>query len=986
MAIKKESKDKILRGLNSEQKQAVIHDAGPLLIIAGAGTGKTTVITRRIAWLILQGLAKPEEILGVTFTDKAAEEMEQRVDQLLPYGYVDLWISTFHSFCQRVLQEHAVDIGLPLDFKLLNSVQQSFLVLNNFDRFNLDYYRPLGNPTKFVRDLIEHFSRAKDELISPSGYLEYAQNLKLDKDTAMSDELVGAETSRLREVAEAYHTYQQILLENNALDFGDLINYTIELFEKRPQILEKYRRQFKYILVDEFQDTNWAQYQLLRMLAAPKNNLNVVSDDDQAVYRWRGASYNNVLQFKKDYPKSKGVVLVKNYRSCQNILDLAYQFIQLNNPARLEAQEEQVVKKLRAERPGRGEIVRLHAKTQEDEAQGVVKKIIELKQKNPDSTWNDFAILVRANNQAEVFCSALQFADIPYQFLARKGLFSKPIVLDILAYLKLLDNYHESPAIYRILSSPIFSQKIDNSDLSNLIYLANKKNWSLYEAIKRAATLTDLLPETVSQLDKLLLWIEKHTQVAKTESVSKVIFNFLQDSGYLKILSSLAIKNGIKSTENIFYLNQFFKKVENFEAVNLDKSIVNFNRMVDLMIQTGDSGDMEAEAETGPEAVKVSTIHSAKGLEWPWVFVVNLVDRRFPTTQRKQAIELPEALMKEIIPEGDVHIQEERRLFYVALTRAKQGLFLTSAEDYGGKTTKKLSRFLSELGLAKKDQKSSKQAEFLQRFSFWKPVKQAESAKEAIKLPGKFSFSQLAAFEVCPLQYKFAFILRIPCKGKYTFSFGHTLHQTLHRFLQEWLEQKKAVQAGLFSTPSVSPSFDSLLKIYQESWIDEWYESKEHQEKYRREGKKALKMFYDDFIKNPPSIKYLEQDFNFKLGTYLIKGRIDRIDQTEKGLEIIDYKTGKTKGGKLSLEDKEQLLIYQLAVQSLMGEPVARLTYYYLGSGERISFCPSSEELEQMQKKIIETIGRIKDSDFPPNPGRMCEWCDFREICEHRAV
>jgi DNA helicase-2/ATP-dependent DNA helicase PcrA len=328
--------------LNEEQKNAVTYKNGPLLIIAGAGTGKTTVITTRIAWLILFNQIKPEEILALTFTDKAAEEMEERVDRLLPYGYVDLWISTFHSFAERILKQHAIDIGLPDNFKLLNQTEQNFLIRRNFDRFNLDYYRPLGNPTKFIQAMIKHFSRVKDEEIWPEDYLEYAEGLKLDRDIEMSNvkcQMSNAnEIKRINEIANAYHVYQQLLLKNSALDFGDLINYTLKLFRTRPQILEKYRKQFKYILVDEFQDTNWAQYELIKLLGAPKNNITVSFDDDQSIYKFRGASVSNVMQFKKDYSKAKQIVLIKNYRSKQNILDLAYNFIQKNNPNRLEWQ------------------------------------------------------------------------------------------------------------------------------------------------------------------------------------------------------------------------------------------------------------------------------------------------------------------------------------------------------------------------------------------------------------------------------------------------------------------------------------------------------------------------------------------------------------------------------------------------------------------------------------------------------------------------
>jgi len=238
-----------------------MHENGPLLIIAGAGTGKTTVITRRIAWLILEKKINPDKILALTFTEKASTEMEERVDRLLPYGYVDLWISTFHSFAEKILRLHGLDIGLPTNFRLLSDSEQWFLVRKNLDKFNLDYYRPLGNPTKFIHALLRHFSRAKDEEIGPKEYLAYAESFKLDKDIT-PDESAAQEAARLAEVANAYHIYQKILLENNALDFGDLINYALKLFKERPNILELYRKKFKYILVDEFQDTNWAQYEL----------------------------------------------------------------------------------------------------------------------------------------------------------------------------------------------------------------------------------------------------------------------------------------------------------------------------------------------------------------------------------------------------------------------------------------------------------------------------------------------------------------------------------------------------------------------------------------------------------------------------------------------------------------------------------------------------------------------------------------------------
>ncbi|MDO8581929.1 MAG: UvrD-helicase domain-containing protein, partial [bacterium] len=370
--------------LNAEQQKAVTHGDGPLLIVAGAGTGKTTVVTERILWLIQEKKMKPEHILALTFTEKASGEMIERIDRALPYGYLTLWASTFHAFCQRMLEAHGLDIGIPNDFRLVNTTDAWLLVRKNLDRFHLDYYRPLGNPTKFIHALLQHFSRCKDEAIEPSAYVEYAKTVQLDMDNPTSPPLDKGrkggvtEIARIQEIADAYHTYQQILLENSALDFGDLLLYTLRLFRDRPAILEKYRAQFQHVLVDEFQDTNWTQYELVKLLAAPRNNITVVSDDDQAIYRWRGASYNNVLVFARDFPTATKVSLVANYRSQQNILDCAYAFIQHNNPNRLEAQLSDgktslgvVTKKLVANREGTATVEYLHGVTAFDEARAV---------------------------------------------------------------------------------------------------------------------------------------------------------------------------------------------------------------------------------------------------------------------------------------------------------------------------------------------------------------------------------------------------------------------------------------------------------------------------------------------------------------------------------------------------------------------------------------------------------------------------------------
>ena len=413
--------------LNQSQKEAVEYTDGPLLIVAGAGTGKTTVIVSKIAYLIENKLAKPEEILAVTFTDKATGEMVERVDKMLDLGYVELSISTFHAFCQKILEQYGLEIGINHQFKLLTQTDAWLLMRQNLEKFELDYYRPLGNPTGHIHALLKHFSKCKDELITPEQYLKSAEEIKLNNDnTEITD------SKRLTEIANAYHVYNQLLLDNNALDFGDLIYYTVKLLESRPNILHALQERFKFILVDEFQDVNWAQYQLIQMLTNKNTKLTVVGDDDQSIYAFRGASVSNIMRFKEDYPNAKEVILNENYRSEQEILDLAYKSIQNNNPDRLETKLK-INKKLVSRGKEKGiknkAVHNIHAATLDEEVKTVIEEIKKLKKENEETVWDDFAILVRANSYADPFINALERAKIPYEFLSSVGLYRQPLIL-----------------------------------------------------------------------------------------------------------------------------------------------------------------------------------------------------------------------------------------------------------------------------------------------------------------------------------------------------------------------------------------------------------------------------------------------------------------------------------------------------------------------------------------------------------------------------
>jgi len=986
--------------LNTAQKEAVEYKAGPLLIVAGAGTGKTTVIAKRIAYLIENDLAKPEEILAVTFTEKATAEMDDRVSRLLSAGTFDLWISTFHGLAQRILEAHALDIGIPNNFKLLDEVSCWLLVRKNFSKFKLNYYRPLGNPSRFIHDLIKHFHRCKDELIDPANYLSYVENLKLNTDSAdfvkNDDDEEGLDLERLSEVADSYHVYNQLLLENGVLDFADLLFYAVKLFKSRPNILKKYQQRFKYILVDEFQDTNWAQYELIKLLAGPdkKTNLTVVGDDDQSIYKFRGASVSNIMQFKTDFPEAKEVVLTENYRSSQLILDHAYNFIQLNNPDRLEAKLRIEKKLIAAKEEKKGEVSLLYGRSASEEAEILVQKIQELKSADASLKWSDFAILCRANHFAEQFAPALLRRNIPYQFLSAVGLYRERVILDSAALLKLVDNYHESTAVYRLLISPPVN--LNHEDLSKILHLSQRQSTSLYEAVKRTDEgLVKISEEGITAIKKLLTIIAKCSEIAKNSPVSRVLYTFWEDSGYLKILSD----NVEKYSKDIFYLQSFFTKIAEFEKENMDRTVRAWLGYYNFIVEAGALGEAPEEINNdGGEAVKLMTVHAAKGLEFAYVFIPNLVDQRFPSVKRHEAIELPEALIRESsLPEGDAHLEEERRLFYVALTRAKYGVFLSAAKSYGGARDKKLSRFILELEKTN-CREFAKEAVSLPGEISIKAPEQEKNQPNNLEIPDTFSFSQLQAYQKCPRQYYYQFVLRIPTLGKGTMNYGKTIHNSLQKFYAKLIELNSFKQDDLFSPVELSkepkikvPSLEELLQIYKESWQDDWYYSAEQKKEYYSKGLEALKEFYKKEEANGWTIPLsLENGFHLKMGDIYLKGTIDRIDKKIDGkIKIIDYKTGKPKE-KLTFEDKFQLLIYQLAGRGVfeirnLGE-VGELVYYYIDNNTEQPFLGKEEEMEKAEAKILDLAGLIKSQNFAATPGKeVCNFCDFKEICDFRS-
>lgn len=975
----------LLENLNDAQKAAVSHTEGPLLIVAGAGTGKTTVLTRRYAHLLNSGAAT-ENILALTFTEKASGEMEDRVLQLLSTGTYDFWISTFHGFCQRVLQAHALEIGLPNQFRLLTDTDAWLLLKRRIDELPLDHYRPLGNPVKFLRALLSHISRAKDEGISPERYLEFAKNAALDGDT----DIVEGERKRLTELADLYFAYRRIMLEEGALDFGDLILETLRLFRERPSVLQAYRDQFKFIMVDEFQDTNWAQYELLKLLAGNRRNITVVGDDDQAIYKFRGASLANILQFRDDFPDAKTVALTDNYRSSKEILDLAYGFIKKNDPNRLEVRlaDTGLSKKLVAINGTGGQVTILWKKTVEDEAEAVAESIKTLKQKDADLTWNDFAILVRSNDGAEPFVRAFDRLGIPFQFMALRGLYAKPAVLDVMALLSLLDGYHESSAVWRCLN--MSSYPMPAKDIAELLQFAKRKGVSLWTSLKEAR-LVHISADGVRIADKLVGHAEGFAEAAKREPPLRLLQIALDKSGYLASIMRMPER---EKREALMHLNGLADRVRRYEHSTHGPSLRGFLDELKQEIESGEEGGLAVDPDAGPELVKIMTVHAAKGLEFKHVYLVSLVEQRFPTRARGESIPLPDGLVQERLPEGDMHLEEERRLFYVGLTRAKQTLTLSGASHYGGVRPKKPSPFLAEAGVEVPTQESTL-ADEARRLELPQVITEQPVDLVHYELKRRFSFTQLAAFRKCPLQYKYEHIYRIPKFGSYQKSFGQSVHNAFQQILDLHLMRGTAQQGNLFggdTTPATTAggfrvTQEEALALFEAAWIDEWYESRPRHDEYKQKGRAAVRNFWRAASAKAPDVLAVEKPFTLIIDQHSIKGKIDRIDKlAEDTVHVIDYKTGSAKD-ELTTEDKEQLHLYQIALEE-QGYKIGRLTYVYVLDWVELDVEPLKDaKRETFLNKVSERMDAILLSDFKPTPEPFsCKYCDFRNICEFKKI
>ena len=627
-------------GLNPQQAEAVINTEGPMLIMAGAGSGKTKVLTCRVANLLQKGV-RPYRILAITFTNKAAAEMRERVNNMSGPAAKDVWLFTFHAFCARFLRMEIDKLpGYGGNFAIYDTADSQNLIKQILKEMNLDdkRFQPSG--------ILSRISNAKNALQDAAAFARQAGDFYEQK------------------VADIYSRYEQKLQLNNALDFDDLLMLSIKLFQENKEVREKYQDRFDYLLVDEYQDTNHAQYLLTKFLAAKHRNICVVGDADQSIYGWRGADIQNILDFEKDYPDAKVIKLEQNYRSTQIILDAANAVIE-NNTGRKP-------KNLWTENKSGADIIYFQAVDERDEARFVIEQLQNL-QRTENKKLGDMAILYRTNTQSRIFEEMLIKSGISYNMVGGLKFYERKEIKDIIAYLRVIFNPADSLSLLRIINVP--KRGIGDASLAKIQAYAAANNVSLFEAVSNAAAIDGLSSRFVSKLDDLAGIIFELMNLANEAPVEDLIDRVLRDTGYLEELENERTPQAQSRIDN---LHELISVAQEFAASEEENNLENFLAHIALVSDIDDT-------ELGEDAITLMTLHSSKGLEFPVVFLVGMEEGLFPHAR---------TLMDE------TEIEEERRLCYVGITRAKEKLFLSSTKMrtiYGNTVTYPPSRFLQEI-------------------------------------------------------------------------------------------------------------------------------------------------------------------------------------------------------------------------------------------------------------------------------------------------
>jgi ATP-dependent DNA helicase UvrD/PcrA len=963
--------------MNAAQKRAIEHRDGPLLVIAGAGTGKTRVITERIRHLLeSDDSLSGENILGLTFTNKAAGEMKTRVVKAAGDRGKDVTLATFHAFCESLLAD------ADPERLMLDKVDHWILLRRNMARLQLDQYRRLADPGQFLNDFVEFFSRCQDELVTWEDYQRYAEDLagQLERERASLDDDIHKErfeeVQKQYEIARAYRASEELLREKKRVSFGSLITGAVDLLERDSALRAALQEKYRYILVDEFQDTNIAQLRLLELLAGDRKNIFAVGDNDQAIYRFRGASFGSFQLFLQRFAGWKPgedsapfrVSLTDNYRSTPNILRVAAQVIGQNAVS-----ADFPKKSLNANRK-EGEKIRIsELEREEEEASWVTDELQRIH--SVGRKWKDFAILYRQHAHRDELVAELSRRKIPF-VISKLSILDHPLVKDVIAYLRLIGTPYDDIACARVLSAPAWH--LEASDLVRLAERAKKEKKSIYDSLQ--------VPQGQLAFDdshaaskELLEFLAAQRRTLRRRTAREILTDLLE---WLEVPQRAA-------QQDRKYVNRLTGFAKEWEPKSETRLLPEFIEYLDFYSQAG--GNISLEDDAPADAVQLMTVHGAKGLEFPHVFLLRVNSKKFPATERSRTFEFPAALMKEGEPAEQFHIQEERRLFYVALTRAEERVTVTTLTEKKGRVPVFIEDMLLDPEIKRRDIRmlapkvspwpqttipfanseaqlfpvSSIPSKIFSRIADW-----AEQFHPPSPEPLTLSPSAVSGYRSCPQQYLFGYLWSLREGPRATLTFGAVMHNTVRRFVDQL---RKGVRLP----------WDDIVRIFETEWKSAGFEDDYQEQGYKKDGLEQLRVFHASILENPPQV--LEQEKRFELpleNDVVLTGRMDQINSIggKKDVEIVDYKTGKPKKAALAKKDI-QLSIYSIAAKEILELNPIRLVFHYLQNNKRQETTRDAKQLDEAQKIVQEVASEIRAGSFPPNPGFSCKSCAYRPIC-----
>jgi DNA helicase II / ATP-dependent DNA helicase PcrA len=964
--------------LNDAQRRAITHRDGPLLVIAGAGTGKTRVITERIRHLLESDPSlSGKNILGLTFTDKAAGEMKARVVKPVGERAKDVTLKTFHAFCESLLADTDPQSGM------LDKFDHWILLRRNLSRLQLDRYRRLAEPGQFLNDFVDFFSRCQDELVSCEDYQRYADDLaaKLQSESAQLDQDTLAErqeaVAREQEIARAYRASEALLREKKSSSFGTLITGAVALLERDATLRASLQNRYRYILVDEFQDTNIAQLRLLELLVNETKNIFAVGDNDQAIYRFRGASFGSFKLFLErfagwregqDSTKFR-VSLTENYRSTPNILRVATQVIGQNTVS-----ADFPKKVLTANKP-EGEKIRIvELATPEDEARWVAAEIERIHRAG--RRWRDFAVLYRAHGHRDDLVRELSRKKIPF-VISRLSILEHPLVKDVLAYVRLIATPYDDIASARVLAAPAW--RLAPADLVRFAERARKERTKIYDVLQTQPPSLPFQPSPHTLTD-LVEFTTHHRKTMKRRDASAIFADLFE---WLEIYQRAP-------EQDRKYVQRLAEFVKEWEAKSDTRRLPEFVEYLDFFEQAG--GTICLEDDAPADAVRLMTVHGAKGLEFPHVFVLRVNKNKFPQPERPHVFEFPAALMKEGAPEEQFHIQEERRLFYVALTRAEERLTITTLAEKKAKVPVFIEDILMDPSLKRRDvlQLSPKapapsdgadasaareslpnslfpvsdHPKIFSRIADW-----AEAFLPTPPEPLELNPSAVDSYRKCPQRYLFSHLWSLQEGPKATLTFGRVMHATIRRVMAEFKKGNRL-------------PFEEVQRLFETEWSAVGFEDDYQEGEYKKDGLEQLRVLHQALLDHTPEILELEKTFALPVeNNVVLKGRIDQINSVGRGeVEIVDYKTGRAKKDTEARKDL-QLSVYALAAKEILELNPVRLVFHYLLNNERQETTRTPKQLDEAQQIVQEVAADIRAKNFPAREGFICRSCAYKPIC-----